>query len=53
MRVDGSDPGMPSGQARSDTLLLTKGFDAPAVTRALHYSLRGLPASKEAGVPIL
>src|SRR5882724_11360753 len=46
MRVTGSDPAMPGGQASSDTLLSTKGFDAPAVTGAFHYSQRALPASK-------
>ena len=50
MQVAGSDPAMPGDQAFSDTLLLTKSFDAAAVTGAFHYSQRTLPGSKEGEV---
>ncbi len=38
---------MAGGQAFSEALFLTKGFDAAAVTGAFHYSQRALPGSKE------
>ena len=47
MQLAGSDPAIAAGLAFSDRLLLTKGFDAAAVTAASHYSQRAPPGSKE------